>query len=134
MKRTIPSLAFGHFAAFAILCASLAGCGRSSSDEELVVPRNPRQSAAQLERVFETAPAEVRQNVSVASESMQRGDYERAVASLEAVRASGNVTVQQGLAIHYSAVAMEANLVRAMEAGDPRAKRAYELLKRFKKN
>jgi hypothetical protein len=38
------------------------------------------------------------------------------------------------MAIHHSAVAMEAKLVNAMDAGDENAKRAYQLLKELKRN
>ena len=51
-----------------------------------------------------------------------------------AVRDSGKLSPEQGIAIHNSMVTMEMNLIRAMEAGDPKAKKAYETLKKLKRN
>jgi hypothetical protein len=118
--------------ALIILCVSssilMSGCGNS----EDVAPRNTKEAASQLQQAFEAAPAAVKQSADAAADAMQKGEYEKAVVSLEVARSSPNVTVQQGLAIHRSAVTMEAQLISRMEAGDPNARRAYELLKRFK--
>jgi hypothetical protein len=116
-----------------VLAASLVsfyGCAPRDS----AAPANPKQAAAQLDQVFQSAAGQVKQNADTASDAMRKGDYEAAVVSLQVVRDSGAVTMEQGLAIHTSAVAMETQLIRAIEAGDERAKRAYELLKRFKRN
>ena len=96
-------------------------------------PRNPKEAATALEQVFEPAPPEDRQAAASASEALRGGDYEKAVVHLEAMKLRPNITVDQGLAIHHSLVAMESKLVQAMEAGDPNARRAYETLKRMKR-
>jgi len=100
----------------------------------LPVPESPKEAAAQVEQVFQEAPPEVQEAVFLASEGLVSGDYEKAVVSLQSLQARGNLTFQQGMAVHNSMVAMEAQLVRAIEAGDPRAKQAYETLKRLKRN
>lgn len=115
-------------AALCITAAMLLGCHKSSA------PENPEQAAAQLQQVFEGTPQELKQTVNAASEAMRTGNYEAAVVSLQTIRSREGITLEQGLAIHHSAVAMEAQLVRAVESGDEKAKRAYQLLKAFKRN
>lgn len=111
----------------------LSACGRHRSSDQLVVT-DPKAAATGLEASFEHAPAAVRENVRLASEAMRQAQYEQAVISLSAVREQPNVTMEQGLAIHGAVVSMESQLVAAMQAGDPNAKRAYALLRAMKRN
>jgi hypothetical protein len=99
-----------------------------------VVPENPKEAAAQVEQVFSDALPPVREAATEASEAMRRGDYEQAVVSLQKAKNQEAITLQQGMAIHNSMVAMEASLIRAMESGDPQAKQAYEILRRLKRD
>lgn len=117
----------------ALVLTHLTGCSRSD-EGSLPVPESPKEAAAQVEQVFQTAPPEVQEAVLLASEGLVSGEYEKAVVSLQSLQARGNLTFQQGMAVHNSMVAMEAQLVRAIEAGDPQAKQAYETLKRLKRN
>jgi thioredoxin-like negative regulator of GroEL len=110
-----------------------ASCSKSEPGA-LAIPESPKEAAAQVEQVFQTAPPEVQQTVELASQGLVSGEYEQAVVSLQALRARENLTFEQGMAVHNSMVAMEAELIRAIEAGDPRAKQAYETLKRLKRN
>lgn len=116
------------------LALGLSGCGKSGGKGELVVPDTPQEAASQLDQAFAAAPADVKANVDTASEAMRAGEYEKAVVALQSVKASQGVTLDQGLAIHGSIVSMEANLIQAMEAGDENAARAYQMLKRMKRN
>jgi hypothetical protein len=54
--------------------------------------------------------------------------------SLQVIRSGDNITLDQGIAIHHSMVALEARLVNAMAAGDENARRAYQLLRDMKRN
>jgi len=118
----------------AALLLGLSGCGKSDEDQAYKSVRTPKEAASQLEQAFANASPEVKQDASLAAQAMRAGEYEKAVLSLQAVRSSGSVNLQQGLAIHSSIVALENKLVSAMEAGDPNAKRAYELLRQIKRN
>ena len=120
------------FALALVLCAG--GCKKSADEALVTPPKNNREAATQIEQVFEQAPVEIKQNASAASTAIRSGDYEKAVVSLVVVRESGKLTPEQGIAIHNSMVTMEMNLIRAMEAGDPKAKKAYETLKKLKRN
>jgi hypothetical protein len=111
----------------------LQGCSRSGDAAAEVVPRNPKEAATQLQRVFESATVELKQNANVASQAMRDGDYEKAVVALQTMRNGKDITLEQGMAIHNSAVAMEVKLINAMDAGDQNAKRAYQLLKELKR-
>jgi hypothetical protein len=115
------------------LVAALIVCGCSKSGD---VPRanTPEQAAAGLDQTFATAPPEVRNHVSAASEALRKRDYEKAVVTLHQAQKTEGITLQQGIAIHNSSVLLEAELIKAMENGDPRAKATYELLRRSKRN
>jgi hypothetical protein len=56
------------------------------------------------------------------------------VVALDVARSSPTLTLEQGLAVHNSLVALEAHLVNAAAAGDEQARRAHELLKQAKRN
>jgi len=86
-----------------------------------------------LETAFQEAPEAARVAASSAAEAMRQKDYEKAVVSLQTVRATENVTLEQGLAVHATILSMEGELVSAAQAGDPKAKQAYELLKALKR-
>ena len=115
-----------------LLCAG--GCGKSATEAERALPRNPREAASQIEQAFVQSAPEIKQNAGVASDAIQKGDYEKAVASLHVLQRQQGITLEQGLAIHHSMVALEGRLISAMESGDQNAKRAYQLLKELKRN
>lgn len=97
-------------------------------------PATPKQAAAQVEQVFQQAQPEIKQAAVTAADAMRTGDFERAVVSLEVIRHREGLTLQQGMAIHNSMVNLEAQLINRIEAGDANAKRAYELLKKSKRD
>ena len=116
-----------------VVLALTASCGKSDEDDGAIGATTPEQAASQLEQAFAESPA-AKTEVEVVSQALRSGEYEKAVVSLEAVRSRENITLEQGLAIHSSMLTMEERLVNAMAAGDENAKRAYELLKRLKRN
>jgi len=121
--------------AAALMILALAGCSRSTTEDIVTVePKNPQQAATQVSVAFEQATPEVKEMATMAAESMRQADYEKAVISLGAIKESQGLTLQQGMAVHNSMVALEARLIQAIEAGDPNAKRAYDLLKAQKRN
>ena len=76
----------------------------------------------------------MKRDVSAASEAMRNGEYEKAIVTLHTVKQAPGITMEQGLAIHSSMVTLEQTLINAIERGDPKAKQAYELLRRMKRN
>jgi hypothetical protein len=117
-----------------LLLAPWVGCQKADDDTGALVATTPVQAASQLEQAFAEAPPAARSEVEIVSQALRNGEFEKAVVSLEAVRARENITLEQGLAIHSSVLTLEDRLVRAMDAGDENARRAYELLKRVKRN
>lgn len=117
--------------ACAAALALAAGCGKSGEDAAVLTPV---QAARSLDEHFAEAPPEVRQTVRVASEALREGNAEKAVVALQTARTQPTLTLDQGLAVHNSLVALEHQLIAAADAGDENAKRAYELLKRLKRN
>jgi len=104
------------------------GCGKSSSGDA-AVPKTPQQAASQLEQVFAPAQVEIKDKAVAASQALRTSDYEKAAQALALLETRNDLTLEQGLAVHNSSIALIGKLVVAMEAGDPNAKRAYELLK-----
>jgi hypothetical protein len=128
-----------HFLAPSICLAlllNLTACKKEPATqiEPAVVPVKPKEAATQIEQAFVATEGEVKTVANVASEALQKADYEAAVQSLELLKERGSLTVEQGIAVHNSMVSLEAKLIAAMEAGDPSARRAYEQLKRARRN
>lgn len=130
MRKTLDHVACGFGA---ILLMAFSGCTKSTSDG-LPTASTPKEAASQIQEAFVSAPAEVRSEAKVASEALRTADYEKAIVSLEVMKARQNLTFEQGMAVHNSMVALETKLLTAMEAGDPNAKRAIELLKASRRN
>lgn len=130
MKSNIPiSLLLGA------LCLGVCACGKQAADPvEQIAPAKPAQAATQLDQAFTAAPTEIQEVAKAAADALQRADYESAVQSLQMIREQGSLTVDQGLAVHNSMISLEARLIAAMGAGDPNAKRAYDQLKKARKN
>jgi hypothetical protein len=117
--------------ALAILALSLALGTSSCSKTETGAappPATPAQAATQLQQVFAAAPPEVKQNATIASEALKTANYEQAIQSLQQITTRKNLTLEQGMAVQQSMVALEQRVLAAAAAGDPAAKRAYELL------
>ena len=117
-----------------VLMLAQTGCGKSTSNTDFKIASTPKEAASQLEQAFQSAPAQVKEPATAAAAAMRSGEFEKAVVSLQLIRQGEAVTLDQGLAIHSSVVALEARLINAAAAGDPNAKRAYELLKQLKRN
>ena len=133
MRNQIQLVCTGVFSLAALSIPLLSGCGRSKNDQEFKVGSTPKEAATQLEQAFQNTVPEVQQSVSVASQALRTGDYVKAVVTLQVIRNREGITLNQGLAIHSSMVALEGKLIYAMEAGDQNARRAFELLKQFKR-
>ncbi len=133
MKNTTHSLPPG--ALLAVLLVVASGCSKSSKEITAAgAPPQPKEAASQIQQAFTGASVEVKQTAAVVSESLRTANYEQAIQSLQVIKARQNLTLEQGMAVYNSEQAMVAKLVAAMEAGDPNAKRAYELLKQSKRN
>ena len=121
--------------ALAVLFIGIVGCSKPTNENAVAgAPLKPKEAATQLQQAFEQAPQEVRQTVAAASDALQRADYEGAVQSIQMIKIRPDLSLSQGVAIHASEVALESRLIAAMQAGDPKAKQAYERLKRFRRN
>ena len=134
MKMTTQLIRPLVLALGAALLLGLGACRKSDEDQAYKAVRTPKEAAAQLEQAFADASPDAKQNAGLAAQAMRSGDYEKAVMSLQALRRSGSVNLQQGLAIQGTIVALETTLIEAMDAGNANAKRAYELLKQMKRN
>jgi hypothetical protein len=120
---------------FAALLVALAGCGKpDDGTTPTATPPQPKEAASQLQQAFVGATAEVKNTANVASEALRTADYEKAIQSIQAIKARQNLTYDQGIAVYNSERSLEAKLIMGMNAGDPNAKRAYELLQKARRN
>ena len=126
MKHLFPTIPAALALAF-----FLTACGET---EEFPVAETPEQAASQIEQAFANSQGLAQTAARAASEAMRKGEYEKAVVSLQTLTASTNATLEQGMAVYSSTVALEAQLIGGVEAGDPNAIRAYDLLKRMKRD
>ena len=120
-----------------LVCLLLAagGCDKSKEQTEApsAAPPKPQAAATELQHAFVNARPEVQKPAQEAAQALQSANYEQAIKSLETVRVRPGLTPEQNMAIHNSSRSLEARLIAAMEAGDPNAKRAYEMLKQSRR-
>lgn len=113
----------------------LAGCNKPDAEiSASAVPLDPAAAASQLQKVFSAAPPEIRDHAVSASEAIRQSNYEQAIRSLYSMGVKTNLTLEQSIAVYNSQKSLEATLIAGMEAGDANAKRAYELLKKSRRN
>lgn len=132
MKTKIAACGVFFLASLPLILV-LAGCGKSGDDSAPKV-ETPAQAGAQLDQAFQNANGALKDSAAAAAEAMRKGEYEKAVVSLHTAQQAPNITLNQGMAIHSSMLTLERDLINAIERGDPNAKKAYELLKRSKRN
>lgn len=129
---------FNSFCPSVLIVALLilaSGCNKSAKEITVAAtPPPPKEAAAQIQQAFISASQEVRDTASVFSQSLQNANYEQAIQSLQAIKARENLTLQQGTAVYNSEMALEARLIAGIQAGDLNAQRAYDLLKKSKRN
>jgi hypothetical protein len=120
---------------FTVLLLVFNGCGKPQADvTPTATPPKPKEAASQLQQAFVSANVEVKNTANVVSEALRTADYEKAIDSLQTIKARQNLTFEQGMAVYNSERALEARLIAGVNAGDPNAKRAYELLKQRRRN
>jgi hypothetical protein len=97
-------------------------------------PKNTSQAADQLETVFAEAPPQVKANAKDAGEALKTRNYEQAVIIVHALQNQNDLTYEQGLATRNAMVSLQQDLIRAMEAGDTNAQKAFERLRELHRN
>lgn len=139
LNKTTPKVTPKQWPVAGLLLIALAlaasGCGESSSESPSAAPvAKPAEAANQLQKAFVTAPPEVRRTATEMSEALRTADYDAAIRSLQVMKARPDLTPQQQMALHESSAALEARLIEAMARGDPKAKAAYERLRKSRRN
>lgn len=132
MKKTFDAIRDSVLIAVLLIAAS--GCSKSTDEITMAAtPPAPKAAASQLQHAFTGASPEVKDTANAFAQSLQTANYEQAIQSLQAIKARQNLTFQQGTAVYNSEMALEARLIAGVEAGDPNAIRAYDLLKKSKR-
>jgi len=110
----------------ALALSLLAGCAEKKVE-----------TAEELKEVFEKktseapqgASAEVQAMVNQAAESLKKKDEVAAVATLQTIRATPDLTIDQALAVQDMIVQAQKRLAERAAAGDPQAQAAMEMMK-----
>ena len=111
----------------------LTACSKKEEDSS-AAPTTPKAAAVQIDQAFVAATPAIKEQVNTAAQALRTADYESAIENLAKVRRSENVTMEQGMAIQRAMATIEVQLMQAAEAGDEKAKRAYELLRQRNRN
>ena len=119
---------------FLVLSVIFVGCSKQTNPMERGAPGSPKDAAQQLDQAFATADAQKKAQVAAASQALKNLEYEKAVVSLQLLKKEGNLTTEQGVAVHNSMISLEAKIIDAIDAGNENAKRAYEQLKKARRN
>jgi hypothetical protein len=125
------SRAVSFFLGFVLILAS-AGCGKKDGTEAAQAG-SLREAAGFIEKAFANATPEIKTTVQRTSEALRKNEYVEAVVGLQALNGLGNLTVDQGMAMHGAIANLEATIGVAMGSGDAKAKEAYQLLKTLKR-
>lgn len=112
--------------------AFFTACG-SSNEGQIRRSSSPEKAADHLTEAFDKADGQTRKMAQDASDALKKGQYKKAVMAIEGIKRSPNVTFEQGVAVRDSVVNLEAELISQMEE-DPKARAAYEMLKRINRN
>jgi hypothetical protein len=125
--RSIVPLVFGL-----LLAGAPAGCSKKDGTEAAQAG-STKEAASFIEKAFANAPPEVKATVEKTCAALRKPEYVEAVVGLQALNALGNLTVDQGMAMHGATANLEAAIAIAMGSGDPKAKEAFQLIKALKR-
>jgi len=99
------------------------------------VPKTSKSAATQLEQAFADVPnPESRQLSSDLALAIRDQNYNEAIKALGALRTQRVENMNQAMAIENAMRRLQADILQAMEAGDPNAKRAWMAMKKAGKS
>lgn len=107
------------------------GCGKKDGTEAAQAG-SLEESAVFLEKAFANATPEVKTVVQRTCDALRKSEFEEAVLGVQALKGVENSNIDQGMALHGAIANLQAGIGVAMASGDPKAKRAYELLKNLR--
>jgi hypothetical protein len=107
-----------------IVAVLLVACGQKQTETSVDEGADTKTSASS-----QGQPAEVQLLMSQAAESLKKKDEVAAVASLQSLRATPNLSVDQYMAVQDMMAKAQVKLAERAAAGDPQAKAALEMMK-----
>ncbi len=111
----------------------IAGCTKGGTETKVPILK-AEQAASGLQQAFAKADPQVKNDAAMVSEALRTADYEKAVVSLGLIKARPDLSAEQRMALHEAQVTLTDRLMAAIDAGDDKAKRAYELMKRGRRD
>ncbi len=111
---------------------ALAGCKKQ--EPSVGLPKNSKAAASQIQQAFSSSAPEAKQQSDNLAESLRNQDYEKAFDAMMRLRGQQAQNIQQVIAVENADRRLQADVLAGVERGDPRAIRAWDLLKRTRKN
>ncbi len=99
--------------------------------ETTAPPADPGQPAAPTVKF---APVPTQPLVKTATEAIKKQQYEVALTNLHALTKASNLSPDQRGAVQETMAELQQRLIRDMQAGDPKAKRAVEAMMKMMEN
>lgn len=132
---------FSSLFAGVALVLSLSGCSKKESPAAVQAPPQqadapqpapdavPAAPAAPVSTAPVLSAAEVKANMEAADAAMKARDYEKAAATLMAVRAQQRLSEQQAEMLRSRMVQLQSSMAAAIAGGDPKAAAAADVLR-----
>ena len=88
------------------------------------------EAAAQLQQTFPSKQSPIAKHVAAATSSLKSKQYEKAYVSLQVLEGYPNLSYEQTLTVRRSIQSMQLDLANALLAGDPKARKLVEKMRR----
>ena len=111
---------------------SFIGCGGQAERDYRHSSDTPAEAADHLSEAF--ANSKAKNHVAVASQSLQNGEYKKAVVAIQLVKTTPGMTLDQGIAIRDYLKNLSSELSERAEDGDSKAKDALQMLREMSRN
>lgn len=111
---------------------SLVGCGDPAEQNYKRSSKTSAEAADHLTEAF--ASSKAKKHAAAASQSLKNGEYKKAIVSIQLLKTTPGMTLDQGIAIRDYLNNLSRELSEQAEDGDPKAKEALSMLREISRN
>ena len=127
MLQKIKTSVLGLF-----IVLSFVGCGGGTEPNYRRSSDTPAEASNHLTEAF--ANSKAKKHAAAASQSLKNGEYKKAVVSIQLLKTTPGMTLDQGIAIRDYLNNLSRELSERAENGDPKAKAALHMLREISRN